>query len=291
MTTVSKYLVRRGGQEYGPYTHDVLQRYYEQGQILGTDHVWTDGYETWVTAAQLFVGAPLGGGAPGTAGPRVEAVAPRPVPRARRAWRWGAGALVVVVALVVLAALLSGPKPEDSLDHARAAYLRRDQANFDRYVDVSSVLSDGVDQMVDAIMEQNNTSGLARVAIAAAVPALKSIYLPSASQAVDQFIISGVLPQDPQSSSSDPAAALIASNVSAALRKVAASALTYQGVESDVISNDTATLAVRVATPLSSQPMVVKVRMQKASGYWRVVAIEDLAGLLRALGQSPAPGP
>lgn len=39
MTTVSKYLVRRGGQQYGPYTLDVLQRYYEQGQILGTDHV------------------------------------------------------------------------------------------------------------------------------------------------------------------------------------------------------------------------------------------------------------
>lgn len=290
MTTVSKYLVRRGGQQYGPYTLDVLQRYYEQGQILGTDHVWTDGYATWITAAQLFVGTSRGGAPPSAAGPRVEAVAPRRTPRARRAWGWGASALVVVVALVALVVLLSGPKPEDSLDHARAAYLQRDQANFDRYVDVSSVLSDGVDQIAGVILQQNNTGGLARVAIAAAVPALKGIYLPSASRAIDQFIISGVLPQDPQSSSSDPATALIASYVSAVLRKVAASALSYQGVESELISNGTATLAVRVATPLSSQPMVLKVKMQKAGGYWRVVAIEDLAGLLRELGQFSAPG-
>ena len=290
MTTVSKYLVRRGGQQYGPYTLDVLQRYYEQGHILGTDHVWTDGYATWITAAQLFVGTSLGGGPPSAAGPRVEAVAPRRTPRARRAWGWGASALVVVVALVALAALLSGPKPEDSLDHARVAYLQRNQANFDRDVDVSSVLSDGVDQIAGVIMQQNNTGGLARVAIAAAVPALKGIYLPSASRAIDQFIISGVLPQDPQSSSSDPATALIASYVSAVLRKVAASALSYQGVESELISNGTATLAVRVATPLSSQPMVLKVKMQKAGGYWRVVAIEDLAGLLRELGQFSSPG-
>ncbi|HEX5208952.1 MAG TPA: DUF4339 domain-containing protein [Steroidobacteraceae bacterium] len=290
MATVSKYLVRRGGQQYGPYTLDVLQRYYDQGQILGTDQVWTDGYETWITAAQLFVGTSLGGGPPGAAGRRAEEVAPRRTPRAHGAWGWGAGAVVVVVALLVLVGLLSGPKPEDSLDHARAAYLQRDQANFDRYVDVSSVVSDGVDQIVAVIMQQNNTGGLARVAVEAAVPALKSIYLPSASRAIDQFIISGVLPQDPQSSSNDPATALIASYVSAVLRKVAASGLSYQGVESKLISNGTAMLAVRVATPLSSQPMVLKVRMQKAGGYWRVVAIEDLAGLVRELGQFPAPG-
>jgi hypothetical protein len=139
-------------------------------------------------------------------------------------------------------------------------------------------------------MQQNNTGGLARVAIAAAVPALKSIYLPSASRAIDQFIISGVLPQDPQSSGTDPSTALIAGYVSSVLRKVAASALSYQGIESEDVSQGIATLAVRVATPLSSQPMVLKVKMQKAGDYWRVVAIEDLAGLLRQLGVFPAPG-
>ena len=288
MSTVSKYLVRRGGQQYGPYTLDVLLHYYSQGQILGTDLVWTDGYETWITAAQLSSAVPPGGKSPGAAGPPAQAGKPprRPI----KPWVWGAGAAAVVLAVIVVVALLSGPRPEDSLDRARAAYLQRDQVNFDKYVDVTSVLSDGVDQIASVILQQNNTGGIARLAIEAAIPALKSIYLPSTAQAVDQFIISGNLPQDSQSSSRDPASTLVAGYVSAALRKVAASALSYQGVESRQISGSSATLSVRVATPLSGQPMVLRVRMQKGDGYWRVVAIEDVAGLVRKLEGLAAQG-
>ena len=284
MTTVSNYLVRRDAQQYGPYAFDVLQHYYKQGQILKTDLVWTNGFESWITAAELFVAVPLGAEPPlGSAAPEAETVAPRRRRGSLKPWMWGASAAIVVVALIVLAVSLSGPNPEDSLDHARTAYLQRDQANFDTYVDVASVLSDGVDQIVAAMMQQNNTGGLARIGIEAAVPTLKSIYLPSASRAIDQFIISGTLPQDTESSGNDPAEALIAGYVSVALHKLAASALSYQGVESKQISGGNATLAVKVAMPQSAEPMVLKVRMQKADGHWRVVAVEDLAGLLRNL--------
>ena len=304
MSTVSNYLVRRDGQQYGPYTFDVLLNYYKQGQILKTDLVWTNVFESWITAAEMFPGVSLGGEPPRAeatgaeaitppASPQIvrpEAVAPRRTRRTLRPWVWGASAVVVVAALVVLAVLLSGSKPEDSLDHARAAYLQRDQANFDRYVDVASVLSDSVDQIVGAMMQQNNTGSLARLAIGAAVPALKSVYLPSASRAIDQFIISGALPQDPQSPGGDAAGSLIAGYVSAAIRKVAMSGMSYQGVETKSISGNSATLDVRVATPLSSKPALLRVRMQKADGYWRLVAIEDLAGLFRELGGLSAQG-
>jgi hypothetical protein len=60
--------------------------------------------------------------------------------------------------------------------------------------------------------------------------------------------------------------------------------MSYQGVESKSISGNSATLDVRVATPLSSKPVLLRVRMQKGDGYWRLVAIEDLAGLFRELG-------
>src|SRR6185437_354736 len=186
MATESKYLVRRGEQQYGPYTLDVLLHYYKQGQILGTDLVWTEGRAAWITAAQLSVDESIGRESPG-AGLKGHAVAPRA--RRLRTWMWVAGAAAAVALAVVLVALFSRPRPEDSLDHARAAYLQRDQVNFDKYVDVTNVLSDGVDQIAGAIMQQNNTGGLARLAIAAAVPALKNIYLPSTAQAVDQFII------------------------------------------------------------------------------------------------------
>lgn len=289
MSTVRKYLVRRGEQQYGPYTLEVLLRYYDQGQILGTDLTWTDGRENWITVAQLSAErVSQGGESPRAAGAQAEAVKP---PRRRpRAWVWGATTAAVVAAIVVLVVLFAGPQPEDSLDHARLAYLQRDQVNFDRYVDVTSVLGDGVDQIAGMVMQENNTSGLARLAIEAAIPALKSVYLTSTSQAVDQLIISGNLPQDSQSAHSDPASVLVAGYVSAALHKVAASALSYQGIESKHIAGGIATLAVRVATPLASRPLVLRVRMQKGDGYWRVIAIEDLAGLLRELGGLAAQG-
>ena len=227
MATESKYLIRRGGQQYGPYTLDVLLHYYKQGQILGTDLACTDGRETWIPVAQFSVAMSLGGESPGTAGPRAQASTPH---RSRlKPWMWGAGVAGVLALVVVV--LLSGPKPEDSLAQARTAYLQRDQVNFDKYVDVTSVLGDGVDQIAGAIMQQNNTGALARLAIGAAVPTLKSSYLPSTAQAVDQFIISGTLPQDSQSTGRDPATILVAGYVSAALRKVAASSLSYQGVD------------------------------------------------------------
>jgi hypothetical protein len=293
MTTMNTYSVSRDGQQYGPYTFDVLQLYYNQGQILKTDLVRTSEMRSWISAAELFVGVPLGAEPPlaSAAEPAapVETVAPRRTRRSLRPWVWGASAVIGVAALIVLVALLLGPNPANSLDQARAAYLQRDQANFDKYVDVASVLSNGVDQIVGEMMQQNNTGGLARIAIEAAVPALKSIYLPSASRNIDQLIISGTLPQDAQSSGNDAAGALIAGYVSGALHKIAGSALSYQGVESKQVSGGNATLVVRVATPLSAEPILLKVRMQKADSYWRVVAVEDLAGLLRNLEARSAP--
>jgi hypothetical protein len=71
-----KYYIRRGVNEYGPYTLADLQRYVAQGNIAMTDLTRSEGMTDWVPVSQVIgnipvpVSPPAGGpaypGAPGT---------------------------------------------------------------------------------------------------------------------------------------------------------------------------------------------------------------------------------
>lgn len=51
------YYVRRGQQQYGPYTLDDLRRYYAQGNLVATDLVRSEESTQWVPLSQVL-GAP-----------------------------------------------------------------------------------------------------------------------------------------------------------------------------------------------------------------------------------------
>lgn len=57
------YQMRRGGQEFGPYTLEQIKQYVASGNIVPTDEVLGEGMESWTTVAQLLdagrVPAPL----------------------------------------------------------------------------------------------------------------------------------------------------------------------------------------------------------------------------------------
>jgi hypothetical protein len=193
--------------------------------------------------------------------------------------------LIVVVVLVVL----SGAKPEDSLDQARTAYLQHDQASFDKYVDVNSVLSDWTDQGVNVWLKQQNAGPIESAAAQIIAGTLKSVYLPGVAQSVDQLVVTGTLPDQSQTDQNDQATVFVTAFMSSILHSVATSQLTYQGVQSKTVTNDNAELTVRVTSPLSTQPISVRIKMRRDGDHWRVVAVEDLAGLLNQIGPSTTP--
>jgi hypothetical protein len=53
------YSITRAGQQYGPYPVDELKRGIAQGNIVGTDLVWTPGMPGWVPVSELVPGAAL----------------------------------------------------------------------------------------------------------------------------------------------------------------------------------------------------------------------------------------
>ncbi len=221
------------------------------------------------------------------AAPVAVPIATSPMARKSHTGLWIAivivAAIVVVFAIVIGLETIAGPKPEDAVDGARTAYLQHDQANFDKYVDVTSVLSDGTDQGVNEWLRENNTGALGTVVVQTIAAAVKSSYLPSIAQNVDQWVVSGTLTDQPQSADSNATNAWVANFVSSGLRTLAASNLTYQGVASRSVSDTSADLNLNMGTSLSSQPVSVKLRLQKEGDHWRIVAIEDLAGLMAQL--------
>ena len=206
-------------------------------------------------------------------------------PRKHRAGLWIGISIATAVVLIMAVILVSGPRPEDSLDRARSAYLQHDQETFDKYVDVSSVLSDWVNQGVNGLLEGNHAGIAQRMIVQSAVQAMKDAYLPAMSQSVDQLVVSGTLAEQPRSGNSDQTNALLAGFISSGLRTLASSQLTYEGIRSRTISGTNALLDVNVRTSLRNRPVVLKIKMHREGDHWRVVAVQDLAGLLEQLDQ------
>lgn len=218
---------------------------------------------------------------------------PPPIPPKRKS-HLGIWLAVVFLTLAMLTVVLvvevfGGSKPEDSLDQARTAYLQHDQASFDKYVDVNSVLSDWTDQGVNVWLKQQNAGPIESAAAQIIAGTLKGAYLPNLAQSVDQMVVSGTLPDQSQTEPNDQTTIFVTSFMSSVLRSIASSQLTYQGVQSKTITNDNAELTVGVTSPLSSQPISVHIKMRRDGDHWRVVAVEDLAGLLNQINPTPTP--
>ena len=212
------------------------------------------------------------------------------------------------VAVMVLGA---SPSPEDSLQEARAAYMRHDLATFKNYVDVNSILSDGVDQLLgptpaDGFVERISKGTAEGVA---------QHYLPELSQQVEQFVVTGSVPNQPQDNAFELAVG------SELLRMLAVSQLTYDGIDSTKKISDSVTLVtVRIrssasppphqtasanslypslriidneghaqpiervsATPAETSPILVTLKLQSAGSHWQIVGIEKLPDLAKQL--------
>jgi len=225
----------------------------------------------------------------------VPAQSPSPIPPpVRRShvglWLLGVFAVLALLVIVLVVIINSGPKPEDSLDRARAAYLQHDQANFDKYVDVNSVLSDWTDQGVNVWLKQENAGVFATSLVQSIVGSVKSKYLPGLAQSADQMVVSGTAPDQSQASENDPISVFLIGYLSQVIRNAATTQLTYKGVESKTVTNNTdAILRVNVTGPASSQPVTVQIRMRRDGDHWRVVAVDDLAGLLSQLNLPTTP--
>jgi hypothetical protein len=230
---------------------------------------------------------------------------------------------IVLVACVagvfVLMAVSTPPSPEDSLQEARAAYMRHDLATFKSYVDVNSILSDGVDQLVvspiarSAAQSDSGFGGLLAAGVAATAAAGKQVYLPELSQQVEEFVVTGSVPNQSQD---DAFGIAVGSEL---LRMLAVSQLTYEGIDSTKKFSDSIALVTvrvrssgsqpqqaqatnaypslriidsegheqpieRVSTaPAESSSMLITLKLRSAGSHWQVVGIQNLPDLAKQL--------
>ena len=218
--------------------------------------------------------------------PQVVAIAPvQPNPpkqrsRTARSIKWIAAAIATVV---VAAYLLSGPSPKDSLEKAGDAFLHQDAQAFDNYVDVQSVLSDWTDQAGQSWLASNSGNVADSLVANGLIVGFKTLIVPKLASSVEQDIFSNRLPDQPQSNNSSDATNYMTAFLSNSIRRIIAAKISYQGVASQTNSGSDAVLDVRVGSPLSNNPSVVRVNMRRAGDHWRIVSIPNIAGLLAQL--------
>lgn len=61
MSSQDAWWLSKDGQKYGPYTEAQMCHWWQQGQLPAESLVWRSGTTDWVSAGQLFGGAPNGG--------------------------------------------------------------------------------------------------------------------------------------------------------------------------------------------------------------------------------------
>jgi len=190
---------------------------------------------------------------------------------------------VAIAAVIFAASLLSGPSPEDSLKKAREAFVHQDAQAFDNYVDVQSVLGDWTDQAASNWLTNNKSSAGDTLIANGLIVGFKTLIVPKIASSVEQELLGNRTSDQPQSNDSDATTNYMTSFLSNGTHSLLTSQLTYQGVASQTKSGSDAVLDVRMASPLSNSPLIVRVRMRLAGDHWRIVAIPDVAALLAQL--------
>jgi hypothetical protein len=222
-------------------------------------------------------------GAPQTvtmATPSPQPAPPKRRSRAARSITWIAGA---IAAVIVAAYLMSGPSPGDSLERAGAAFVRQDEQAFDNYVDVQSILGDWTDQAASSWLATNNGNVADNLVANGLVIGFKSLIVPKLASSVEQEIFSNRTPAQTQPTNSSDATNYMTTFLSNSVRSLIAAKIVYQGIASQTNSGSDAVLDVRVRSPFSSNPLLVRVNMRRAGDHWRIVAIPNVAGLLAQL--------
>lgn len=274
------YFIDRDGKRFGPYTAESLRQYHAEGLIAGSDHVRTEAMANWITVEEFLQSSPC---------PREIQVPSHPPATRGRIGLWIAASVAVGIVSIILFVLSFKPKPEDGFDQARMAYLNHDQANFDKYVDVQSVLSDWTDQAAAYLLQANQPSTRKWLVVQGSDLAIKTMLVPKFSATIDRLVVSGTLAKaagTDESEQTERFSTSLTTFLSSALHTLVSSQLSYEGVASKSVSGDDALLGVNVRTALSDKPIVVKLRMHRDGDHWRVVAVRDLADLLLQLDRS-----
>ncbi|MGA8763354.1 MAG: hypothetical protein WB562_10860 [Candidatus Sulfotelmatobacter sp.] len=195
-----------------------------------------------------------------------------------------------IVTLVVLGGIalsaayfyLHTPDPAISLDQVRLAYAQQDQLSFDKYVDVPAVLENGIDQFADYYALQHRIAH--PVFFKAGISLGKQMYLPQIAQSVDNFVVTGNLPELPVWATDNATVSEAISDAANVLHRLIQAQLTYQGVVSETVSGADAKVEVRIRSPLSTGSMTVRLQMRRVHDHWRIVAIEDVPQILQEMG-------
>lgn len=216
---------------------------------------------------------------------------PQPVPEPRRRSArplLAAAAALVLVAVVAGAAYLFWPRPDprDIPEQIRIAFLSHDVAAFERHVALDRVLTDALAQAASfgireaAVTDLNMSPAaaeLAASAAAAAVTVAAPQLVPELARLCRQLVSAGTWASQGIAATTDDPSPVLMQFMSEAL----ASQLAYRGAEVLGRQGPAAQVAVSMATPLQAQPLTIRLRMEMADGAWRVVGVEDLAGLIR----------
>ena len=183
-------------------------------------------------------------------------------------------AMTMAAVLVAVAACDRGLSPSDSVDALMAAVTAKDSVEIARLVDVTRVSQSAVDPLIEAAgqLSEMDPDGFGEQTGGFGLEMLQQ-FRPMIAPFIEQFFWQMLL--DPEATQRGPLAQVLRGR-DIRLDKLAAA---YQGVISQSENGADSVLATVELAPddVAIGPVRLALQLERAEGYWRVVAFSNLA--------------
>jgi len=188
--------------------------------------------------------------------------------------------------------------PEYSMEQVKEAVKHHDLVTFQKYVDMDSVASGIVDDLLAAPMRHLLGPGiLGQWVVAGIVGILKQPLADGIKEELRQFVLTGELVRPDEDATPNSESTLNQPPLSLGVidRHVGFRKHAFRRIEYDLKKGNVCTLGVLFHNQVYNRDLVLDVTMQESGGYWRVIGLSNFpaftAKLIELQNTSPESAP
>jgi hypothetical protein len=195
--------------------------------------------------------------------------------------------LLLLVLLLALGAggyyyyqsLKNGPK--GALVSAAAAVQTHDMATFEKYVDVNSVTSHLVDDVVQQGSSLTSLLPGGSLMMGGALRMLKPTLAKAAHKEVQRYVETGSL----EAAAAAASKRMVNVSLTGLASKIVSSESEFKGIKYTREEGDNAYVGLEITQPKYDTTMVVEVKMRRQGDHWQMTQITNSAELLKGVAQ------
>ena len=175
--------------------------------------------------------------------------------------------------------------PKYSLLQAKKAFEHHDLNNFEKYIDVKSIIDSLIDQLIEINTEKeqpkNEWQLLGEALGRGLISVLKPKIIKSARLQIAKFIETGKLENGKQGNKSDE----MNFSILGIWKKAGGEKISFQGIKYIKKEGDTAYVGLKFYHKEYNTNLILELKMKDKGGYWQVVELSNFVNYMRKLDE------